>query len=321
MDYLVQLISSLTNDPQRFQLVLMIVVGSGVFVFGLGIMFLVAGVSDPVRRRLQGLVHPRAAKGDTTDRVARALEPLAPLILPSKDWERSRVQTVLVHAGYRQANAFVIYFALKSLFGLGLPVMLLIAAPFFPQFGLVEVLFAAGLLSFLGLMLPNLFLARKVRQRQRVLRNSFPDAIDLLVVCIEAGLGLNAALQRVAQEMRASHPELAEELALVTAEIRAGVDRVAALKHLGDRTGLEDINGFAALLSQTLRFGTSIADTLRIYSDEFRDKRMQRAEELAAKLGTKMIFPLVLCLFPGFFVVAIGPAIIRVIEAFSQMGG
>jgi tight adherence protein C len=131
---------------------------------------------------------------------------------------------------------------------------------------------------------------------------------------------MSQALQRVSDELTVSHPELAMELALVNAEIRAGVDRVIALKNLAERTGLEDIRGLVSLLVQTLRFGTSVAESLRVYSDEFRDKRMQKAEELAAKMGTKLIFPLIVFLFPGFFVIAIGPAVIALIDVFGSLG-
>ena len=143
--------------------------------------------------------------------------------------------------------------------------------------------------------------------------------LDLLVVCVESGLGLAAALQRVSDELGVSHPELAYELATVNAEVRVGVPREQALKNLAERTGLEDIRGLVGLLVQTMRFGTGVADALRVYSEEFRDKRTQKAEEMAAKMGTKLIFPLVLCMFPMFFVVAVGPAVIRIMDAFSQM--
>ena len=151
------------------------------------------------------------------------------------------------------------------------------------------------------------------------MRNGFPDALDLLVVCVEAGLGLSTAIQRVAEEIAVSHPELADDMMLVTTEVRAGIDNVTALKNLAVRSGLEDIRGLVTLLSQSLRFGTSIADTLRVYSEEFRDKRMQAAEEQAAKIGTKLIFPLVTCLFPAFFVVTIGPAILKVLAAVGRI--
>jgi tight adherence protein C len=163
-------------------------------------------------------------------------------------------------------------------------------------------------------------LTKALGRQMRRLRNGFPDALDLLVVCVESGLGLGQALQRVADEIGVSHPELSLELATVNAEMRAGVQREKALKNLGERTGLRDIRGLVALLVQAMRFGTSVADALRIYSEEFRDKRMQAAEEMAAKIGTKMIFPLVLCMFPVFFVVAVGPAALRIIDAFANIG-
>jgi tight adherence protein C len=155
--------------------------------------------------------------------------------------------------------------------------------------------------------------------RLKKLRNGFPDALDLLVVCVEAGLGLGSAIERVARDLEVSHPELAEELRLVNVEMRAGVERPTALKNLADRSGLADIRGLVGLLVQTIRFGTSIADALRVYSEEFRDKRMQRAEEQAAKIGTKLIFPLVTCMFPSFFIVAVGPAALRMMIVFETM--
>jgi tight adherence protein C len=175
---------------------------------------------------------------------------------------------------------------------------------------------AAGI----GIIAPNGVLTRLMERRLRTLRNAFPDALDLLVVCVESGLGLSAAIQRVADEIVVSHAELARELGLVNAETRAGVDRSVALRNLADRTGLDDIRGLVSLLIQTMRFGTSVADALRVYSNEFRDRRLQKAEEEAAKIGTKLIFPLVLCLFPSFFTVAIGPAVIRLVNVFSQLG-
>jgi len=167
--------------------------------------------------------------------------------------------------------------------------------------------------------LPNYLLSKELARRMRLLRNGFPDALDLLVVCVESGLGLGPAIQRVAEEINVSHPELSLDLATVNAEMRAGMPREEALKNLADRTGLPDIRGLVGLLVQSMRFGTSVADALRIYSEEFRDKRMQAAEEQAAKIGTRMIFPLVLCMFPVFFVVAVGPAALRIIDAFSTL--
>jgi tight adherence protein C len=158
-----------------------------------------------------------------------------------------------------------------------------------------------------------------MEKRIKKLRDGFPDALDLLVVCVESGLGLTAAIQRVADEIAVSHEELAMEMSLVSAETRAGMDRARALKNLASRTGLVDIRGLVSMLVQAMRFGTSIADTLRVYSDEFRDRRMQKAEEQAATIGTKLLFPLVMCLFPSFFLVAIGPAILRFMDVFQKL--
>jgi len=149
-------------------------------------------------------------------------------------------------------------------------------------------------------------------------RAAFPDALDLMVVCVESGLALPQAIERVAEEMAVSQAELAEELALVNAQIRAGISSTEALRQLADRTGLEDIQGLVSLLAQSIRFGTSVAATLRIYAEEFRDRRMQAAEEMGAKIGTKLVFPLIFCLWPSFFLVAIGPVIIGILKTFGS---
>jgi tight adherence protein C len=226
----------------------------------------------------------------------------------------------LVYAGLRSANALPLFYAIKT--GLALVFLLAVVtmSAWLPQWSAPRLIFLAMFAAFIGLMLPNYVLDHLVERRQKRLRDGFPDALDLLVVCVEAGLGLTAAIQRVAEELKFSHPELGAEFAQVTAEMRAGVERETALKALSSRTGLEDIRGLVSLLIQTLKFGTSIGETLRVYAEEFRDKRMQRAEELAAKIGTKLIFPLVFCLFPSFFVVAIGPAVIRIMDVFRFLG-
>jgi tight adherence protein C len=175
----------------------------------------------------------------------------------------------------------------------------------------------SALIAAIALLLPNWWLREKMKRRQARLRNAFPDALDMLVICVEAGLGLSAAMERVTDEIRHMHPDLATELASVNAEIRSGIDRGTALRSLNVRTGLPEIRGFVSLLTQTLQLGTGVADSLRIYAEEFRDQRMHRAEERAAKTGTKMIFPLVFCEFPAFFIIAVGPATLRLMDAFA----
>jgi tight adherence protein C len=239
--------------------------------------------------------------------------------MPRKDWERSKASQKLVHAGLRSPNALTGFYAIKTILIILLPGSVLFIATLFPHFSIRQVVFALLLTAFLAVTLPDAVLENLARRRIRKLRNGFPDALDLLVVCTEAGLGLSQAIERVSREIGESYPELSQELQLVNAQIRAGIQREEALRDLAQRTGLEDIRGLVGLLTQSIRLGTGVAETLRIYSEEFRDKRMQHAEELAAKIGTKMIFPLVFCLFPGFFVVILGPAILRILATFGRL--
>jgi tight adherence protein C len=211
------------------------------------------------------------------------------------------------------------FYGLKTILAIAIPLVLLVAARWLPALSTSMITFTAVLGAFLGVRLPDYVLEHLRQRRIKRLRNGLPDALDLLVVCVESGLGLAPAIERVARELEFSHPDLAQELSLVNAEMRAGVERQVALRNLAARSGVDDISGLVGLLVQTIRFGTSVAEALRVYSEEFRDKRMQKAEEQAAKIGTKMIFPLVLCLFPSFFIVAVGPAILRIIAAFKQM--
>jgi tight adherence protein C len=289
------------------------------FLFTLGVISLVAGARDPARRRLAQMQGEAVVEdGGWAARLTGALGPVGRLLLPGQGAERSRIERLLALAGYRKPSAPTIFFGIKAVLALLLPGIWLAASQLLPKLTTNQVWFFAGCALFVGMVLPNRVLESQVERRQKQLRDAFPDALDLLVICVEAGLGLAAAIERVAQELRFSHPELAQELALVNAEIRAGVEREAALRHLATRTGLPDIRGLVSLLVQTLRFGTSVADTLRIYSEEFRDQRTQRAEENAAKIGTKLIFPLILCMLPSFFVVAVGPAALRIIDVLGK---
>ena len=292
----------------------------------LAVMFLFWGFTivvsrrlDPARRRIADLGAPEGVVRDRGlgGRIADAVRPVERFVMP-RGAERESTQERLRHAGLRSPTALPVFYGIKILL-LVMLVLIWIACAYFllPTLRTGYIVYLALAVAFIGLIAPNVWLNARVTARQRLLRNGFPDALDLLTVCVESGLGLAQALQRVADELEVSHPELAEEFAQVTAQMRAGVEREAALRGLATRTGLEDIRGFVSLMVQTLRFGTGIAETLRVYSAEFRDRRMQRAEEAAAKIGTKLIFPLVLCLFPSFFLVAIGPAVIRLVEAFS----
>jgi tight adherence protein C len=245
--------------------------------------------------------------------------PLAKYLVPTRLTERNSAQSRLIQAGFRSPEALRNFYGIKAVLAIVLSVLLLTGARWAPQLSTTTIVFFAILVAFIGVRLPDQVLGHLRQRRIKRLRNGLPDALDLLVVCVESGLGLTPAIERVARELEFSHVDLAQELALVNAEMRAGVERPVALRNLAARSGVDDINGLVALLVQTIRFGTSVAEALRVYSEEFRDKRMQKAEEQAAKIGTKMIFPLVLCLFPSFFIVAVGPAVLRIIAAFKQM--
>ena len=300
--------------------VVLVAVGAAVCLFAYGISLLVSGATDPLRRRLSEVAAPaQQGPGSRTLDLGWFVNPLAKYLVPKRSAERNSAQAHLVQAGFRSQNALRNFYGVKAILAIALPILVFIASRWTPQLSTNAIIFGAVLLAFAGVRLPDHVLSHMRQQRIKRLRNGLPDALDLLVVCVESGLGLAPAIERVARELEFSHPELAQELGLVNAEMRAGVERPAALRNLAERSGVEDISGLVGLLIQTIRFGTSVAEALRVYAEEFRDKRMQKAEEQAAKIGTKMIFPLVLCLFPSFFIVAIGPAVLRIIAAFQQM--
>lgn len=319
METLYRLLSGLVNDTSQVRLLFLAVITLASFLVITGLIFLITGIADPVRRRLRQLNEHQEEKAQhwTQGKFMQRFAFLGKLILPKKEAERNKISAKLIHAGFRSPSAVTLFYAFK-VGGLVLLVLVAFYAAILFHLPSSQMLLMVSIAFIIGLILPDIILDRFVRKRERVLRRGFPDALDLLVVCTEAGMGLNGALQRVAEELSASHPELASELALVNIEIRAGVDRTVALNNLTVRNNLQDIKGLVAALSQSLRFGTSIADTLRIYSEELRDKRMQKAEEEAAKISVKMIFPLVLCLFPTLFVVLIGPAVLNTLKVLGK---
>jgi tight adherence protein C len=254
--------------------------------------------------------------------IAKAATPLAKLSVPDEGWETSALRRRFMQAGLRSPNAPIFFFAIKTLMAFGLPLV----------FWLVRVFSATGmpankfffliaLLSGIGFYLPNLILNRMIAKRQEEIFENFPDAIDLLTICVEAGLSLEAALNRVAAELEIKSEVLAEELQLVCLEFRAGSGKERALRNLALRTGVEDIDTLVAMLVQSEKFGTSIGESLRIHSEMLRVKRQQRAEERAAKVAVKLIFPLVLCIFPAILVVVAGPAMIRIVKVLPTLVG
>jgi tight adherence protein C len=233
---------------------------------------------------------------------------------PKAKSEVGKLQQRLTAAGYRRPDALVVFLGLRV--SAALAAFALFAFPIIlkkPNLATALVACAAAYV-FAGMAL-----ARVAKKRQHRIRLGLPDALDLLVVSVEAGLGLDQAIQRVSQELAFAHPDLCDELRLINLELRAGKPRAEALHNLGERTGVDDITSLVAMLVQTDKFGTSVAQSLRVHSETVRTKRRQRAEEAAAKTGVKLVFPLVVCIFPAIWVVSIGPAALKFIEVLGPM--
>ncbi|MEB2327946.1 MAG: type II secretion system F family protein [Pseudomonas sp.] len=324
MDYLYGLVQSVVGDEQQVRLIFLLAVALSAMLAVGTLSVLVMGLQDPVRRRLAvikrgGLRGAEHAAQAPRGNLHVLLEQVGQRFVSQEDGQRSATAALLQHAGYRSASAVQMYWATRLLLPLLLLVATLLVLPMLTTPSLTTGLLVAGLAVGIGWLTPALIVEKRRDRRQARLRGAFPDALDLMVVCVESGLALPQAIERVAEEMAVSQAELAEELATVNAEIRAGISSAAALAQLAERTGLEDVRGLVSLLAQSIRFGTSVADTLRIYAEEFRDRRTQAAEEQAAKIGTKLVFPLIFCLWPSFFLVAIGPAMIGVLKAFGRL--
>jgi tight adherence protein C len=236
---------------------------------------------------------------------------------PGRSTEHVDIKLKFLRAGFRGKNVPTVFYGVKFLLAVVLPmVFLVIIAVFFRALNTSQMLFYAIFLSLLGLFFPDVWLRRKTARRREKIVKGFPDALDLLVVCVEAGMGLDAAIHRVGEELLLSNPELSSELKLLNLELRAGKPRHSALRNLAERTNVDEVNSLVTLLIQTDRFGTSVAQALRVFSDGFRTTRYQRAEEFAAKIGTKLIFPLVLFIFPSMLIVMLGPVAIQVRRTF-----
>ncbi|HSW45752.1 MAG TPA: type II secretion system F family protein [Phycisphaerae bacterium] len=256
--------------------------------------------------------------------ATQVLDKVTPLamkpLMPRSDEEMSTLRGKLAQAGYRSESAVRVFLASKTVLGGLLAVLTLIIAwsggyDVRQLFGLVAT--AAGI----GFMLPNgwLWLARS--QRAEKIRNGLPDSLDLLVVCVESGLALDAGLQRVSEEMRHVHPELSEELQITTLENQMGVPRSEALEHMARRAGIAEMNSLVAVITQAERFGTSVAQTLRTQADMLRIKRRLKAEERAQKTTVKLMLPLILFIFPSIFVVLVGPAVLQLVKTLGSGGG
>ena len=296
------------NLSQLFFLMIVFVVAAAVAV--LVLMLLSPGA---VRERLNEVVEPTPvsiAPGGTgwVEKVAQAAQPFSRLSLPEEGWERSPLRTRFMNAGWRIKSAPSLYFAAKTLLALGLPSMVALSG----AYALKGIMFLLLLSAGIGYYLPNAVLSHKAASRCREIFETFPDALDLLTVCVEAGLSLERALSKVAGEIHIKSMALAQELQLVLMEMRAGFTKERALRNLALRSGVEDIDTLVAMLIQSERFGTSMGDSLRVHSDNLRSKRSVLAEEAAAKIALKLLFPLIFCIFPTLMLVLIGPAGIQI---------
>jgi tight adherence protein C len=242
----------------------------------------------------------------------RVFEPLSKL-MPKSPNEVSNTTKKLMRAGYRSRSATTIFYGIKVGVILVSALILFITGQIVSFTSQNLFLSLVGCLA-AGFILPDFILSTRVSARQEKIQLALPDALDLLVVCVEAGLGLDQAILKTSEELRVTHPEICEELSLVNLELRAGKPRREALKNLAERTGVEDVNGLVSMLVQTDRFGTSIAQSLRVHSDALRTRRRQRAEEKAHKVSVKLVFPLVFLIFPSMFVVILGPGVIKIVQ-------
>jgi tight adherence protein C len=311
-----------------------IIIPISVFAFGacaaIGLYFMFSTQRGAVFARLRQM---HEADGDDVLRDSAATrfakkvaEPLN-RVLPPSPAEMGKLQKKLLYAGFRSPNAPVIYRAIQFIALFGFPAMSLLNMTVM-QFALAgDSTGMAGTLArplpalvmgfFSGYLMPRLILDRLIERRQRLLRWGLADALDLLVVSVEAGLGVNQAMKRVSEELKHAHPDVSEEFDLVNTEIRVGRDREEAMRNLAERTGVDDLRGLCAMLIQADRFGTSIARAIRVYSDSLRTRRRQRAEQAAQKAAIKLLFPLAVFLFPTLFIAMLGPAALQLMDNFK----
>ena len=286
-------------------------------VFGCGLLLTYFTTPNALRQRLERFAQGAPAAASSGEgwiaRVVKLTGPLAKLSLPEQGWERSPMRIRFMNAGFRGPSAPIAYFATKTVLAIAVPALWYFVVTVFGLRLQQQILLASLVLAAaIGYYVPNVVLAVLIARRKREIFENFPDAIDLMTVCVEAGLGLDAAMVRVAQEMEMTSPTLAAELHLVTLELRAGSPKEMALRNLALRTGVEEVDSLVAMLVQAERFGTSIADSLRVHADSLRTKRRQRAEEAAAKIPVKLLFPLIFCIFPSMLLVLLGPAFIQI---------
>ncbi len=305
---------------QSVTLVVLLVVCAAVIValalFVIGSMFKPSAV-----QRLHKMVEEeRKAYGEEAEPMTHAgkalrdrLKPLARFSAPKEPWDVSPIRRELMAAGYRSESAGLVYLGLKTLLTFLFPMLFLLISGFLHwELATRQTAFGVLVGAALGYMLPNVVLSFLASRRRRELYENFPDALDLMRICVEAGLALDVAIARVGEEMRIRSKALSDEFRLVMLEQRAGSTRNMALTNLATRVGIQDVDSLVATLIQADRFGTSISDSLRVHSETLRLGRRLRAEEQAAKIPTKILLPLTMCIFPLLFILILSPAIANI---------
>lgn len=299
--------------PLLLTVVVFVTIALVVFFFGAAVVTPSSVLGARLRALGSRSQQPKAPKPAIRERIEQAIDPISKA-LPLSPADVSRTRGWMIQAGLRDAMHVNYYFGARVL----LAAIGFLGVVLFSGFNNPPLL--AGITA-LGFFVPRFFLKRMIKDRQQRIRLALPDALDLTVICVEAGLALDQALLRVGQDLHHAHPDLSDEFHLVNLEMRAGKPRAEALRNLVERTGVDDIRSLVGTLIQTDRFGTSVAQALRVHSDSLRTERRQRAEEQAAKTTIKMVPPLVVFVLPSIIFVTIGPAVIQMIRQLGPMSG
>lgn len=307
------------SDPAV--LVMLSIFGAAFFLV-IGTAYIL-GFRGAVQRRLQGASEHDGAADQTsirlqsTGQAEKLLGPFRKYFVPGNDdGKLSSVRVRLIQAGYLTPSALRSYFAIRALLGIALALAIGLLAPLLSKaIALERLALLSMVVALIGFYLPSLWVSLRIGSRQTACRDGFPDALDMLLICVEAGLGLDAAINRVAEEIRRAHPILAEHFALMGLELRAGKTREDALRNLSMRIGTDEVASLVTLLLQSEMLGTSIAQSLRVYASDMRVRRLLRAEEKAGKVPVLLSIPLILCILPSLMTVVMAPAAIRVIRS------
>lgn len=294
----------------------------------LGLLFLINLFSkEDYSKRLKGLQNKNESaqlnpvlEKESTFNVVKLVEPLSKISIPKEGWENSPLRVQFSQAGWRNENATTLYFGIKTLLTFALPVLLFVL--FNQTFSSEHIFPAISLLicgASVGIVSPKIYLDIVTSKRKQEIINAFPDALDLLVICMDAGLSFDQALMRVSREIKIKSQILSDELDLILIEIRSGKSRELALRHFVLRVGIEDIESFATMIIQAERYGTSLSESLKISSNDLRTKRRQRAEEKAAKIPVKLLIPVGLFMLPTLIMILTGPALLEVLRSLNTV--